>query len=115
MDISEYAINSSPVKEHLVKADVTIEEDWESVKEFAGVDSFDVVFTEHLLSHFNDETVKDINDLCMVHGDSVVHRVFSSNTDSYNSNSVSYWIDYIGSFENIYWVDTDNEEDGLVG
>lgn len=115
MDISEHAISNSPVKEYLIQGDALDESDWKDALDFAGVDSFDVVFTEHLISHFDDEAVENINDLCRVYGENVVHRMFGNSSDAFNSNPVSYWIDKIGSFEDVYWVDTDNEEDGIVG
>lgn len=126
MDISEWAIeNHAPgISQSIIQGDARIQEDWEDAQdEFSVNQAFDVVYTEFLLSHYDDEDARQIHQNCVEHVShggqqrgTVVHRIWSGTEhewedEEFNLKSIDEWQSTMEDIEldgvTVEWIDYD--------
>ena len=133
MDISEWAIeNHAPgISQNLIQGDARNPDDFEDAKDEWNINqAFDVIYTEFVLSHYDDDSARTIHQNCIdyvSHGGqqrgTVIHRMFSGTghdweTEWFNLKTIAEWQDTMSDIDpdgvTVYWIDYDRPEDSTI-
>ena len=133
MDISEWAINNHApgISQLLVQGDVREPDDLDdAMDEFSVNNAFDVIYTEFVLSHYDDADARTIHENCIDYVShsgqqrgTVVHRMWSGmgadwENDWFNLKTVSEWQALVDDIDldgvTVEWVDYDRPEDSTI-
>lgn len=133
MDISQWAIDNhaSGISQDIIQGDARVADDFDAAQDEWNVNqAFDTIYTEFLLSHYDDAQAREIYENCVEyvsHGGqqrgTVVHRVWSGGgheweNDWFNLKTISEWQSLMDDIEldgvSVEWIDYDQPEDSTI-
>lgn len=115
MDISEWAVNNAEADVYLGDA-LDHDRYREIAQDTPGESQWDGIYTEFLLSHFTDESAREVCEITRTEsGGPVVHRIWSgSGEEQFNLKTVSEWQEAVGEHRDVEWIDYDRPEDSTI-
>ena len=116
VDISDWAMENvdNRIRDYVYQGDVRDPDMYGDIAQDAqGPPRWDGIYSEFLLSHFTDETAKDVYDLIRQNADEiVVHRIWSGTgheweKDMFNLKTIAEWRQLVGDHADVEWIDYD--------
>lgn len=125
MDISQWAVDNAipSVQDVIYQGDACDQDRFDEIaRETDGPPRWGAVYTELVLSHYDDEQAREIYDNCREAAEGVgdtdgvvVHRIASaSGRQEYNTKTVDEWLSLCGDHDDVEWVDYDAPEDSTI-
>lgn len=125
MEYSQYAVDNAlgDVADQVYQGDARNQARFgEIAQDVQGPPSWDAIYTEFVLSHYDDAQAQEIHDNCVAEADStVIHRIWSGTgapgeDDVFNLKTVSEWQNLLSTDPtvDIEFVDYDRPEDSTI-